>query len=1572
MKRRFYSTMRVIVASLAFSLFISNSIGQSVLLMEISEDGNYYLTSHNSHPEIYLWSSYSGKYLGTLKGLDSPAKKIYLDEQNARVIAISNQKVMGWDLSSIAVTFEWQLNERILELANNSDFPEKMSVDLIGNRIAFAPYEILVFDLSTGAQLMKLDDFKYLIYQLNFLPGKNQLIGIESISYDLFAINLKEGDKARRVAKAGATDKLVVRSDGEQILQNSYTGYTLFDSDLRVINKGTLTAFGMNANPDKGLISFQSNTDQLVYAVSNSLFFMSPGRDPSEVSMPFQINAISANNQQVMATNSESIHVTNIMGHQLGEKQSFQVTKSTQPLSTDFSITASSKNDRLMQGTASGEFVWKAGAVEKKLKAHRDPITALLQPKNSNELFSGSYGFAAKWDLEKEDLLKMYRGHSTFVHLLALSADERYLLSASVSGEIFLWDAQLERIITTFLSEDPIQKIEFTGQGIDFITTDDTGVTTLWNNEQYANELTNPPLELIVNTGHSDQIVGIQFREDGKEMLTTDMSGNMRIWDVQNLVSREVIYNDGTANASAYTPDGRSILNNNLTEIFLHDANTGKLLRKTSTPEVFNGWMFNNLAIMPSSSDAIMASIQGNALLRYEVNAGKYFYIGPTNHEFAPYQVAINPAGTDYATYGSKKITIWNLDATVKFEIENPNNSSNNIYGDYFMRYSPDGKYLGFAQNKQMRIWDLEANKEVASVEASECALGTETAFFVRTDFASNGNIEAIDLKTGQSKYKKIYKNVDAFTAIDFYEPNKLLAIGRYNGSVELFNSENGELLQSTNKFSVRKIKSTIHPVNGTIAIPFSGGIRFFDMERGDFDEVKKIPWRYGPHLIRYSPDGSKLLAESMSTVEVFDSNTLQSLGSFKGDSKSVISTDGKLLLAIDGLIDTEISVFSLATGQLINTWKLKDKTSFAYSAQFDSSNESIFVIESREGTKNATNQFGNLRVQDVYLIEFEIKSGKKTEQYLNIDWAENFTITEDGRYSFFYSGRRKITCIELLAEKPVAKVFEISHSPESFDYHSPSNSIVSTDDDGFVYFIDVETGEEKKKLRAHRGEVRSVDFYKNQMLTSGEDGKTILWDLVTYDMIAVIINLSSEDYLIIDRENHYLSTKGISGELFFKKGEEIFPFEQFDLRFNRPDRVLKNIGVHDEKRIANSKRAFDKRLKKLGLTEDMLSDNLAAPVAQWSQPLPPFSDQSKISISLAVKDQTATLDRIMVWVNNVPIFGSDGYSLKSKKTKEWSGEIDVELVGGANKVQVAILNTNGVESNRLTNNINFTGERKFPTRYIVSIGVSDYADDKFDLSFAGKDAEDLMACFQNTTEQKIIPFLLRDEQVTKANVLALRDSLMKSSPEDEVILFAAGHGILNNNLDWFYAPYDMDFYKPKSRGISYDELESILDGIPARNKLLLLDACHSGEVDEENFSVVKAKAVSGITFRGFTGEERGFEAYTQSSKVGLENSFELMQQLFSDLRRGSGAMVISAASGGELASEDANFQNGYFTYFILDGINNRRADLNKDGEISVSELRTYVADKVIEATNGLQRPTFRQQNLENNFVLWK
>jgi len=71
------------------------------------------------------------------------------------------------------------------------------------------------------------------------------------------------------------------------------------------------------------------------------------------------------------------------------------------------------------------------------------------------------------------------------------------------------------------------------------------------------------------------------------------------------------------------------------------------------------------------------------------------------------------------------------------------------------------------------------------------------------------------------------------------------------------------------------------------------------------------------------------------------------------------------------------------------------------------------------------------------------------------------------------------------------------------------------------------------------------------------------------------------------------------------------------------------------------------------------------------------------------------------------------------------------------------------------------------------------------------------------------------------------------------------------------------------------------------------------------------------------------------------------------------------------LPIEGGNFENGLFTYCLLNGLLNNEADLNKDRHISISELQKYVSSEVNKLSNGLQTPTSRIQNNELDYRIW-
>ncbi|MFN3239526.1 MAG: caspase domain-containing protein [Pseudomonadales bacterium] len=325
-------------------------------------------------------------------------------------------------------------------------------------------------------------------------------------------------------------------------------------------------------------------------------------------------------------------------------------------------------------------------------------------------------------------------------------------------------------------------------------------------------------------------------------------------------------------------------------------------------------------------------------------------------------------------------------------------------------------------------------------------------------------------------------------------------------------------------------------------------------------------------------------------------------------------------------------------------------------------------------------------------------------------------------------------------------------------------------------------------------------------------------------------------------------------------------------------------------------------------------------------------------------------------------------------------GKVDVELSAGRNRIQLAGRSKTGLESLRETVEV-FSGKASEPKTHLVAIGASEYQQSARNLNYAVKDVSDLR---DTLTDENTVVHMLANEDVTRENVRQIKAALMETGVDDKVILFYAGHGMLTGDLDYFLGTYDVDFSSPEERGLDYRTLEYLFDGIPARNRLMLIDACHSGEADKFAMDAVAQVGTAG-SLRANSGLARGLDfgdaenetdgaaqEAIAAPKLGLQNSFNLSKQLFADIRKDTGVTVISASGSTEFAWEDGSLSNGVFTYSLLKGLREGEADQDGDGAVKISELQSYVRAQVVKLTNGLQQPTFRTENIENDWSIYR
>lgn len=228
------------------------------------------------------------------------------------------------------------------------------------------------------------------------------------------------------------------------------------------------------------------------------------------------------------------------------------------------------------------------------------------------------------------------------------------------------------------------------------------------------------------------------------------------------------------------------------------------------------------------------------------------------------------------------------------------------------------------------------------------------------------------------------------------------------------------------------------------------------------------------------------------------------------------------------------------------------------------------------------------------------------------------------------------------------------------------------------------------------------------------------------------------------------------------------------------------------------------------------------------------------------------------------------------------------------------------------------TTTKSYENTYAVIIGVADYkyfgATDG-DLTYTVNDAKKfrdfLMSDKGGGVPAKNI-YLLLDSFATKTDIINLSKQLFsKAGEHDRMIFFFSGHGTKGAFL-----PFDAG--KSYSSYLFFGEVKSIFQASKSRTKLLFADACNSGSLKKNN--------------RSGQGEINKRNLLLDSVDI---------------------AIMLSCKES-ETSLELKAAKQGVFSYFLIHGLEGL-ADINKDGQITIKELHTYVADKTSVAASKVK-----------------
>ena len=353
--------------------------------------------------------------------------------------------------------------------------------------------------------------------------------------------------------------------------------------------------------------------------------------------------------------------------------------------------------------------------------------------------------------------------------------------------------------------------------------------------------------------------------------------------------------------------------------------------------------------------------------------------------------------------------------------------------------------------------------------------------------------------------------------------------------------------------------------------------------------------------------------------------------------------------------------------------------------------------------------------------------------------------------------------------------------------------------------------------------------------------------------------------------------------------------------------------------------------------------------------------------------------------VNGVESARFEGDALSSATEDKGSVDATVKLAEGQNWIEVTAEDVEGRRSDLQRFRTILKDSPTETKRYIIALGVSDYAKPELNLQFAAKDANDLLEelAGKGVADKGLLAkifgqsedaqgseqvLLLTNDQVDRSAVEKIREFVGKSTENDEVILFCAGHGVLDDKLDYYYAGHDFDPDRPAETGIKLDDLVGAVSSAKALKRLMLLDTCHAGvvgEKDEMLLAQMDTKLPSGVR----AVAHRGMKVQ-QATDFSASDKQRFIEEMFSLPGTIRGVNIIGASAGAQFALESEQWNNGVFTASVVEGLRDKNADWNEDGRITVSELKNYLGQRVSELTAGAQKPSVVAFEQDQDFDL--
>lgn len=1027
---------------------------------------------------------------------------------------------------------------------------------------------------------------------------------------------------------------------------------------------------------------------------------------------------------------------------------------------------------------------------------------------------------------------------------------------------------------------------------------------------------------------HYKKIKSLNFSNDGKTILSTSNDNTAKLIDTKSgdLIQSFKLKNEEISNAYFSKDDSKIVILNNRDGFSVWSTLDGKSLGKFKK----NHSSSKESNLISPDGLKVLSKANWKSVICIELLSKDTLF---TMDFDKAYTMSFSPDGK-YIVIGSSKLFSKIFDAnTGEFLYELKSDYEKGCDGcNTVIKISSTGKYVFTMSSKKDGIlWNPKSGKKIkkfgeVSKRPNNVAFSADERYLL---LSFSKQVFVYDIQSGRTKVKLDNKWIDYYEFKFNASANQIIVPSK-NNTIEIWDVEKG-----------KKIKT----LKGYLNEQRADGLKYDYTNYYD----KKIL-----HYISLKSNVSISANDNYFTIGKIDSSAVivnlitgrkvKTLNNSKSILTHDYSADGKWLALGGG--DGKIRIYDTKTNEIQFT--LKGHGALIFDLRFSSTSNEL-VSGSWDGTmivwdfkKESIIQRIDLGGYSPYLVRYspndlyaltgdlgkgvdfwEIDSKQKFRSLIgHTKTISGIEFSKDGTTMVTSSWDGKIKVWNVLTGMLIAKITGNDSPVYSVCYSNSGNEIISGGGDRLIHIWNTETGKLKYILKGHSAAVTDIKITSTgkHLISRAANGEVIVWDYETKKERYTYIQINQNDWLVKNPEGYFDGSPKALSLVNYVTGLEVISINSLFDKYYTPNlvkRLMSGDKINDSGQ--NLKELIDDRPQiKFQFTTTNKRDVL---VEEDSV----YQSKSKIfTINISVLEKGKTIDEIRIY-NNGKLLESESW----QKDIVFRGDsntktFEVNLIDGNNEIKAVAISDSKVESDPISLTVSYDDEATNSDLHVFSIGINDYKNSSYNLSYAVKDANDFSKVIikgADTLFDNVYEYSLRDSDANKNRIVEIFNELvLKVDAEDVFVFYYAGHGVmsLGDKEDFYLVAHNVtNLYGTellKDEGMSATELMNFSQSISAQKQLFVLDACHSGG------------ALNSFATRG-GGREKAI----------------------AQLARNTGTFFLTASQDVEYANESGDLKHGLFTYALLEILNGDSFAAALDGKITINEIKTYVEERVPE-----------------------